>query len=110
MKHIPGAGKVMRGAGNCAYRKPRIVVPCGLDYHSLMAVGRQYSRHALSLLLTAQIAAAAGLSLQPSTPSPWQVGGIVNWTATQSGGSIDSFLYRFRARRIGSPYRVWKDF
>src|SRR5512140_433262 len=75
-----------------------------------MAVGQQHSKLALSLLITVQVAAAAGLSLQPSRPSPWQVGGIVTWTATPQGANVDASWYRFRARRIGSPYRVWKDF
>jgi hypothetical protein len=43
-------------------------------------------------------------------PSPWQAGGIVTWTATPSQGSTDAFWYRFRARRVGSQFRVWKDF
>ena len=43
-------------------------------------------------------------------PSPWQVGGLVTWTATPSTGSSDAYWYRFRARRAGSAFRVWKDF
>ena len=54
--------------------------------------------------------AADTLSLQPSQPSPWQVGGIVTWTATPASGNIAAYRYRFRARRVGAPYRVWKDF
>jgi hypothetical protein len=75
-----------------------------------MAAYRGYSNFACSLLLTSQIAFAAGIALQPSRTSPWQVGGIVTWTATPSTGSTDSFWYRFRTRRIGAAYRVWKDF
>jgi len=55
-------------------------------------------------------AAQASVTLEPSMPSPWQVGGIVTWKATPSDGSPDAFWYRFRARRVGSPFRVWKDF
>jgi hypothetical protein len=52
----------------------------------------------------------AAVTLEPSHASPWQVGGVVIWTATPSSGAVDSFWYRFRARRAGKPYRVWKDF
>jgi len=65
---------------------------------------------AVALLLTHQLAAGVAISLQPSMPSPWQVGGIVTWTATPTTGAKDALWYRFRARRIGSPFRVWKDF
>jgi arylsulfate sulfotransferase len=64
----------------------------------------------LALLLTNQLAAQVAIALRPSMPSPWQVGGIVTWTATPSTGSRDGFWYRFRARRIGSAFRVWRDF
>ena len=65
---------------------------------------------ALVLLLTVHLAAGVTISLQPSRPSPWQVGGIVTWTATPDTGAQDAFWYRFRARRIGFAFRVWKDF
>lgn len=75
----------------------------------MMTICRGCPRFAISLLFAWDLAAAS-ISLQPSKPSPWQVGGIVTWTATPSSGSPDAFWYRFRARRIGSPFRVWKDF
>src|SRR5262245_58488022 len=52
----------------------------------------------------------AAVSLQPSRPGPWQVGGVVTWTASPSSGAVTDYWYRFRARRAGSPFRVWKDF
>jgi hypothetical protein len=57
-----------------------------------------------------RLAGQSAVSLQPSVPSPWQVGGIVTWTATPASGTVDAYWYRFRARRVGSPFRVWKDF
>lgn len=63
-----------------------------------------------ALLFAAPVAAQSQPSLKPSHPSPWQVGGIVTWTATPASGQIDESWYRFRARRIGEPFRVWKDF
>ena len=71
---------------------------------------RQFRNLALLLLLTSHLAAGITISIQPSRPSPWQVGGIVTWTATPASGAQDAFWYRFRARRIGTAFRVWKDF
>ena len=34
----------------------------------------------------------------------------MTWTATPSTGDVGDYWYRFRARRVGSAYRVWKDF
>jgi arylsulfate sulfotransferase len=55
-------------------------------------------------------ALAQNITLQPSRPSPWQVGGVVTWTATPSTGDLTDYWYRFRVRRAGSPYRVWRDY
>jgi arylsulfate sulfotransferase len=38
------------------------------------------------------------------------VGGVVTWTATPTIGDTGDYWYRFRARRTGLPYRVWKDY
>lgn len=75
-----------------------------------MAGSRLLSKLALSILFTNPLAGQTAISLQPSMPSPWQVGGIVTWTATPKTGSVDAFWYRFRARRVGSQFRVWRDF
>ena len=63
-----------------------------------------------AFLLANQLLAQVGVSLKASHPSPWQIGGVVTWTATPVSGAPDAFWYRFRARRIGSPFRVWRDF
>ena len=76
----------------------------------MMPVLRRSRSLIFALLLTQQVAAAIAISLQPSTPSPGQVGGIVTWTATPAVGGQDAYWYRFRVRRTGTPYRVWKDF
>lgn len=74
-------------------------------------LGLRRSRNLVQfLLLTSHLAAGVTISIQPSRPSPGHVGGIVTWTAAPVGGNADAFWYRFRARRIGSPFRVWKDF
>lgn len=75
-----------------------------------MTVYRRCLKLALPLVLTIQVAAGVTISLQPSRPSPWQVGGIVTWTATPATGGTDAFWYRFRVRRVGAAFRVWKDF
>ena len=51
------------------------------------------------------LAAHGAVVLEPSHSSPWQVGGVVTWTATPSGGATDSYWYRFRARRVGLQHR-----
>uniref|UniRef100_Q023I8 Arylsulfotransferase N-terminal domain-containing protein n=1 Tax=Solibacter usitatus (strain Ellin6076) TaxID=234267 RepID=Q023I8_SOLUE len=80
------------------------------EYVHIVPVLRRYPMLALALLLATPLTAAVAPSLQPSKPSPWQVGAIVTWTATPAAGAADAFWYRFRARRVGSPFRVWKDF
>ncbi|HEY1336630.1 MAG TPA: aryl-sulfate sulfotransferase [Bryobacteraceae bacterium] len=55
-------------------------------------------------------AVRADVTLRPSHPSPWQVGGIVTWTATPSTGDTAAYWYRFRVRPVGSVFRIGKDF
>src|SRR5262245_57615896 len=73
------------------------------------SVSAVWSR-ALVLFVAAQFSARAAVSLRPSHPTPWQVGGVVTWTASPSTGAPDDYWYRFRSRRVGLPFRVWKDY
>ena len=75
-----------------------------------MTLSPRYPAFALAVLVALPLAAEVSVTLEPSKASPWQVGAIVNWTATPGSGSVDGYYYRFRARRTGSPFRVWKDF
>jgi arylsulfate sulfotransferase len=95
------------------YSSVRIgALPCDTMPGVYQLVSFLFRRHASLLALFAAGLAGghASVTLEPSRSSPWQLGGVVTWTATPSGGSPDSFWYRFRARQVGSPFRVWKDF
>ena len=71
-------------------------------------------RFTLVVYLTAAAAfptaAQVQISLEPSAPSPSKVGSIVTWTGTVPGADPEAYLYRFRVRPLGFPFRVVKDF
>jgi arylsulfate sulfotransferase len=54
--------------------------------------------------------AAISVTLEPSVPSPANVGTIVTWTASVSDSDPGIAWYRFRVRRVGFEFRVIKDY
>src|SRR5689334_445375 len=54
--------------------------------------------------------AAITISLDPSIPSPANLGTVVTWTASASDSDAGVLSYRFRVRRIGSEFHIVKDY
>src|SRR5277367_6832021 len=62
------------------------------------------------LFALSTLSAQMTVSLQASATSPVSLGTPVTWTATVSGASAGSLLYRFRVQSPGAGFRTLVDY
>ncbi len=68
------------------------------------------TRFLCALLAAARLSSAMTVSVQSSIPSPVPLGTPVTWTATASGASGGTLLYRFRVQAPGADFRTVVDY
>lgn len=64
----------------------------------------------LLFFLCAANAGAMSVSLIPSVPPPAAVGTVITWNPQVSGQAEGTLWYRFRARRTGEDFRMFRDY